>query len=252
VDGYGITRRFEWNAQRAAVRLGSGETGQKAVWFWLDRVRREAPESHLRTQRFEGSDGTGQLFSVEILDICGLSAEYCIKCEADEIAALQVQVGRAPSEGDGTETFRVDPNTNSGQSTPAVVALNAENGQEPDPEPERADNKDLGHRLTSTQIAQQTRAQTVARLITELDKLKPQMFEDEKEYNELSAQYPDFLAFKIAETRPDLKRKILAIRGSVRHILLAQELTAAHYGREVSTIQEDWKNFKPVEFRRPK
>jgi hypothetical protein len=85
VDGYGVTRRFEWNAQRAAARLGSGETGQKAVWFWLDRVRHDAPESHLRNHLIEGSDDTKLLFSVEILDICGLSADYCSKCEADEI-----------------------------------------------------------------------------------------------------------------------------------------------------------------------
>jgi hypothetical protein len=96
-DGYGVTKRFEWHAQSAAARLGFGETGQKAVWFWLDRVRRDAPDSHLRPHLIEGSDGDGQLFSVEVLDICGLSAEYCIKCEADEMVALRAQA-RAPSE----------------------------------------------------------------------------------------------------------------------------------------------------------
>jgi hypothetical protein len=87
VDGYGVTKRFEWHAQSAAARLGCGETGQKAVWFWLDRVRRDAPKSHLRTHLVEGSDGSEQLFSVEVLDICGLSADYCRKCEADEISS---------------------------------------------------------------------------------------------------------------------------------------------------------------------
>jgi hypothetical protein len=74
VDGYGVTRRFEWHAQKAAARLGCSETGQKAVWFWLDRVKRDAPESHLQSHLIEGSDGTEQVFSVEVLDICGLSA----------------------------------------------------------------------------------------------------------------------------------------------------------------------------------
>jgi hypothetical protein len=77
------------------------------------------------------------------------------------------------------------------------------------------------------------------------------MFEDEAEYNNLRAQRPDFLSFKIADQRRDLKAKILAIRGSPRHIRLAQELAAAHHGRELSTIQKDWKNYKPAEFRRP-
>lgn len=98
VDGYGVTKRLEWHAQSAAARLGFGETGQKAVWFWLDRVRRDAPESHIRAQRFQGRGGTEELFSVEILDICGLSADYCRKCEADELAALQAHVIGTPSE----------------------------------------------------------------------------------------------------------------------------------------------------------
>jgi hypothetical protein len=116
---------------------------------------------------------------------------------------------------------------------------------------ERASTEAPGKRLDAAQAAQQVRAQTVAKLIRELDHLKPQMFEDETEYNKLRARNPNFLAFKIAEGRPDLKVKMLAIRGSTRHIRLAQELAAAHHGREVSTIQKDWKNFKPAEFRRP-
>jgi len=91
---------------------------------------------------------------------------------------------------------------------------------------------------------------TVAKLINELNHLKPQMLEDESEYNRLRAQYPDFFTFKIVEQRPDLKTKVLAIQGSTRHIRLAQELTAAHYGRQLSTVQDDWKDFKPPEFKR--
>jgi len=87
-------------------------------------------------------------------------------------------------------------------------------------------------------------------LIKELDRLKPQMLEDESEYGRLREQYPQFLTFKIAEDRRDLKLKILSIRGSTRHIRLAQELAAAHHGRELSTIQDDWKDHKPPEFKR--
>lgn len=84
-DGYGVAKRFEWHAQSAAARLDFDENGQKAVWFWLDRVRRDAPESHIRAMNSVGLDGIEQLFSYEILDICGLSAEYCRKCAADEM-----------------------------------------------------------------------------------------------------------------------------------------------------------------------
>ena len=98
--------------------------------------------------------------------------------------------------------------------------------------------------------AKQFRAETVAKLINELNCLKPQMVEDDAEYEKLRVNYPDFLAFKIADKRPDLKLKILSIRGSVRHIRLAQELAAAQHGRELSTIQDDWKDHKPAEFKR--
>jgi hypothetical protein len=100
--------------------------------------------------------------------------------------------------------------------------------------------------------AKRARAKTVARLVQELNDLKPQMFEDESEYIRLRDLYPGFLTFEIAERRPDLKTKVLAIQGSTRHIRLAQELAGAHHGRELSTIQDDWKDFKPPEFRRPK
>ena len=105
-------------------------------------------------------------------------------------------------------------------------------------------------RLADARAAKETRAMTVARLVKELNQLKPQMFEDESEYNRLREIYPEFLAFRIGEQRPDLKVKILAIRGSTRHIRLAQELAGAHHGRQLSTIQDDWKDFKPVEFKR--
>jgi len=104
--------------------------------------------------------------------------------------------------------------------------------------------------LNAKEVAKRARAMTVAKLIKELDTLKPQMFEDESEYNRLRQIYPEFLAFRIAEQRPDLKTKILAIRGSTRHIRLAQELAGAHHGRQLSTIQDDWKDFKPAEFKR--
>jgi hypothetical protein len=98
--------------------------------------------------------------------------------------------------------------------------------------------------------AKEARAKTVAKLIKELDILKPQMLEEESEYNSLRARYSDFLTFKIAERRPDLKTKILAIQSSTRHLRLAQQLAAAHHGRELSTIKDDWKRQKPTEFKR--
>ena len=99
-------------------------------------------------------------------------------------------------------------------------------------------------------VAKEARAATVARIVKELNVLRPQMFEDESEYQRLRDQYPDFLTFKIADERPDLKTKVLAIQGSTRHIRLAQELAGAHHERTLATIRDDWKDFKPAEFKR--
>jgi hypothetical protein len=48
--------------------------------------------------------------------------------------------------------------------------------------------------------AKKTRAATVAKVIKELNSLKPQMYEDESEYQHLRSQYPDFLNFNVADT----------------------------------------------------
>jgi hypothetical protein len=82
-DGSGVAERFKWHSESAAARQGFSGKGDDAVSFWLDQIRRDAPESHVRRQLFHTGE-TDQLYSVEILDICGLSAEYCRKCEADE------------------------------------------------------------------------------------------------------------------------------------------------------------------------
>jgi hypothetical protein len=95
-----------------------------------------------------------------------------------------------------------------------------------------------------------TRANTVGSLIEELNILKPQMLGDAKGYDSLKDHYCDYLCFKIAEDRSDLKLKIQAIGDSMRHIRLAQELAGAHHGRELSTIQQDWKHYKPDRFKR--
>lgn len=82
-DGNGVTERFKWHAQSAAARQGFAGDGEAAVAFWLDQILHNAPEAHIRRNRVE-QNGSEILYSVEIFDICGLSADYCRKCEADE------------------------------------------------------------------------------------------------------------------------------------------------------------------------
>ena len=90
---------------------------------------------------------------------------------------------------------------------------------------------------------------TVAQIIKELDILKPAMFSN-SDYEGLQQSHPAFLTFKVATKRADLREKVLNLQGHRRHYRLAQELAAAFYGKELSTLQTDWKKHKPKEFRR--
>ena len=78
-DGLGIAQRFRWHAASGAARLGFQGDVDAGVAYWLDNLKIDAPNSHLRRLK-----GGGSLEVIEILDICGLSADYCRKCEADE------------------------------------------------------------------------------------------------------------------------------------------------------------------------
>jgi hypothetical protein len=93
------------------------------------------------------------------------------------------------------------------------------------------------------------RARTVARIIDELNILKPSMYY-ESDYDELKRKYSKFITFKMAAIRGDLKEKVLNLQDHRRHYRLAQELAAAYHGRAPSTLQTDWKKHKPKKFRR--
>ncbi len=84
-DGSGVTGRFKWHAFEAAALLGFAGGEDEALSFWLERVWRDAPRPYIQSRTFEGPDGLEEVYSVEILDICGLSAEYCRKCKADAV-----------------------------------------------------------------------------------------------------------------------------------------------------------------------
>lgn len=87
-DGLGVAERFKSRAKYAAARRGFNGSGDDAVYYWLDAIRGYAPKSHLRVvTRSHGPDGAEEVYSVELLDICGLSADYCWECEADEMGS---------------------------------------------------------------------------------------------------------------------------------------------------------------------
>jgi len=97
----------------------------------------------------------------------------------------------------------------------------------------------------------EARARTVATIIEELNILKPQMY-GASDYGRLASEHPDYLTFQVAMKRPDLKLKVINILASRRHYRLALELAAACHGKELSTLQTDWKRHKPEAFRQKK
>lgn len=104
------------------------------------------------------------------------------------------------------------------------------------------------HRPISIPSTSAKRADTVAGLIEELNRLKPQMH-NEQCYSQLAKKHSDFLCFEIANGRPDLRTKLENLQDHRRHFRLAQELAAARHGNELSTIQTDWKKNKPERYK---
>jgi hypothetical protein len=103
-------------------------------------------------------------------------------------------------------------------------------------------------KLLSTPASSQRRAQTTSQLIEELNTLKPQMH-NESCYPELQKKHTNYLCFKIAAGRKDLRTKLENLQDHHRHIRLAQELAGAYHGRTLSTVQTDWRDHKPPGYR---
>jgi hypothetical protein len=100
-----------------------------------------------------------------------------------------------------------------------------------------------------TESRSQVRARTVAKVIEELDILRP-LIRSSKDYSDLRPQFEHFITFEVTEKHPALKDKLLNFQDhSRRHYRLAQEVAAAYHGRRLATIQTDWKRYKPAEFR---
>lgn len=91
-----IRTQYGWLAESAAVRLGHAR-GPSALSFWLNLLKAESPDysgGGLGTSTQEGIRTDYEVGTLEHL--CEASAEYCLKCETQEIAEKQVQ--HAPPE----------------------------------------------------------------------------------------------------------------------------------------------------------
>jgi len=103
--------------------------------------------------------------------------------------------------------------------------------------------------LPPAESLNRARAKTVAKVIEELNVLKPLIF-GPGDYIDLRPKFPDFVTFEMTEKHPELKEKLVHFQDhSRRYFRFAQEIAAAYHGRKLATIQTDWKRFKPAEFK---
>lgn len=79
---------FRFAAQRAAVQLGH-PNDESAVYFWLDLLKQHGVF-------YKRAAGGGEIYRV-----CDASAEYCVKCETDAIAARREGKGEGARGGVG-------------------------------------------------------------------------------------------------------------------------------------------------------
>jgi hypothetical protein len=87
------------------------------------------------------------------------------------------------------------------------------------------------------------RARVVGRVINELLQIRPQMKSD-SDYEKIEATFPEFVAFKVCNTNPELKMKLENIQGHQQFVRFAIEIVAAKYGRKYNTVEKDWRTHK--------
>ena len=95
----------------------------------------------------------------------------------------------------------------------------------------------------------QYRANLVAKVIGELNVLKPQLFAP-SDYTRLKGEHPDYLTFGVTEANSDVRTLLMNIQAHRQHTRLATQIVAARTGKAVETVKIDWARFKPAEFRR--
>jgi hypothetical protein len=93
------------------------------------------------------------------------------------------------------------------------------------------------------------RARSVAFLYEELQILSPRLSSGE-EYQKVMQRYRHFKVFEIVESRPKLQQELEQSESSRGMLSRAQKLAAHYHGKEVSTIETDWKHNKPATYRR--
>jgi hypothetical protein len=110
-----------------------------------------------------------------------------------------------------------------------------------------------GHRGESRKnlSVSERRAQTVAQIFEELNRLRGRMTGAESDYQALRKENSHFRTFKVANKFPELKEKVLNLQGHRQHKRLAQELAAALHGVKLNTILMDWNRNKPKKYRQP-
>jgi hypothetical protein len=142
-----------------------------------------------------------------IQPVCAASAMFCNRLVAESVALIAVQA--------------------------RVVARR----------PRASDTTGVG--LENYVLIGRRRAKLVAKLIKELNALRPHMQIAEEDYSQLRKKYPKYEVFKICEKNPLASEFVKMLANRTRVNKLAYQLAAAHFGVSAATIETAWKRYKP-------
>jgi hypothetical protein len=116
-DTNGVAKRFEWYAESATARQAFGGTPDEARSSWLQQLTELDAFVHVTKQ------GSGS-----IDDVCLASAEYCRKCDANEMTAVTRRVKEPATAG---HSLHSEPHTPT--SPPEDGACKGRAGRKGDP-----------------------------------------------------------------------------------------------------------------------
>jgi hypothetical protein len=123
--------------------------------------------------------------------------------------------------------------TSSGKSVSAVP-LN-------DGSSERYEDPDLSSDDKKTRCI--ARAKVVAKVKSELDKLRPFYFSD-NDFEDLAARHGEFITFEACAKQEELREPLAALQMHKQYVWLAIKIAAVKIGKNEATIEDNWRRYR--------
>lgn len=140
-----ILRKFEWLVESAEARLGDSR-GPNAISSWLDRLKAESPHFQPLQSSFKEKGKRWRHWkSGRIEFVCKASAEYCVKCETQEVTGAR-QLVAPPFQHE--QAPKAEVGIRRGGQRPERVKIMVKNGGKvTSRKPTRAETRDIYEKL---------------------------------------------------------------------------------------------------------